>query len=162
MNEEKLTCAEEMPQLMLEHQLCFPLYAAARRVVNQYTPYLKPLRLTYTQYIVFLALWEAGERTVGELCRTLYLDNGTLTPLLKKMEESGYIRRVRSEADERIVTVRLTEEGWAMRRRAAEIPGQVGKCVALSSGDAAALYTLLYKVLNQLEEPLRNTEGKVG
>ena len=85
MKNQALTSPEETPQLMLERQLCFPLYAAARRVVNQYTPYLKPLGLTYTQYIVFLALWGTGEMSVGELCRTLYLDNGTLTPLLKKM-----------------------------------------------------------------------------
>ena len=107
---EKLTSAEELPQLMLENQLCFPLYAAARSVVNRYTPYLKPLGLTYTQYIVFLVLWEAGEITVGELCRKLYLDNGTLTPMLKKLEEAGTVIRTRSKDDERVVTVRLTEK----------------------------------------------------
>ena len=146
------TGPEALPQLMLERQLCFPLYAAARRVVNRYTPCLKPLGITYTQYIVFLALWETGEMTVGELCRTLYLDNGTLTPLLKKMEEAGYIHRERSAADERVVTIRVTEEGWAMRQRAAEIPGQVGKCSSLDSEEASQLYMLLYKLLKQMEE----------
>ena len=72
--------------LKLENQLCFPLYACARRVIGRYTPYLKPLNLTYTQYIVLLVLWEEKEATVRELCRKLYLDSGTLTPLLKKME----------------------------------------------------------------------------
>lgn len=145
---EKLTSAEELPQLMLENQLCFPLYAAARRVVNRYTPYLKPLGLTYTQYIVFLVLWEAGEITVGELCRKLYLDNGTLTPMLKKLEEAGTVIRTRSKDDERVVTVRLTEKGWALREKAAEIPAKVGGCVRLSAEEAGQLYHILYKLLN--------------
>ncbi len=145
---EKLTSAEELPQLMLENQLCFPLYAAARSVVNRYTPYLKPLGLTYTQYIVFLVLWEAGEITVGELCRKLYLDNGTLTPMLKKLEEAGTVIRTRSRDDERVVTVRLTEKGWALREKAAEIPAKVGGCVRLSVEEAGQLYHILYKLLN--------------
>ncbi len=145
---EKLTSAEELPQLMLENQLCFPLYAAARSVVNRYTPYLKPLGLTYTQYIVFLVLWEAGEITVGELCRKLYLDNGTLTPMLKKLEEGGTVIRTRSKDDERVVTVRLTEKGWALREKAAEIPAKVGGCVQLSVEEAGQLYHILYKLLN--------------
>ena len=145
---EKLTSAEELPQLMLENQLCFPLYAAARSVVNRYTPYLKPLGLTYTQYIVFLVLWEAGEITVGELCRKLYLDNGTLTPMLKKLEEAGTVIRTRSKDDERVVTVRLTEKGWALREKAAEIPAKVGGCVRLSAEEAGQLYYILYKLLN--------------
>ena len=145
---EKLTSAEELPQLMLENQLCFPLYAAARSVVNRYTPYLKPLGLTYTQYIVFLVLWEAGEITVGELCRKLYLDNGTLTPMLKKLEEGGTVIRTRSKDDERVVTVRLTEKGWALREKAAEIPAKVGGCVRLSVEEAGQLYHILYKLLN--------------
>lgn len=145
---EKLTSAEELPQLMLENQLCFPLYAAARSVVNRYTPYLKPLGLTYTQYIVFLVLWEAGEITVGELCRKLYLDNGTLTPMLKKLEEAETVIRTRSKDDERVVTVRLTEKGWALREKAAEIPAKVGGCVRLSAEEAGQLYHILYKLLN--------------
>ena len=86
MRDEPVTTAETYPQLLLEGQLCFPLYAAARRVVNYYTPLLKPLGLTYTQYIVFLCLWEYGEMTVGDLCSRLYLDNGAITPLVKRME----------------------------------------------------------------------------
>ena len=104
----------EYPQLHLDNQLCFPLYAAARRVVNEYNPLLKPYGLTYTQYIVFLALWdtENGKAKVGDLGRRLYLDCGTLTPLLKKMEESGWLSRCRCKADERVVYVSLTEAGW--------------------------------------------------
>ena len=93
---------EEFPQLLLDGQLCFPLYAASRKVVNHYTPYLKPLGITYTQYLVLLALWESKNATVGDLCRRLYLDNGTITPMLKKMEEEGFITRSRSKQDERV------------------------------------------------------------
>ena len=144
---EEMTSPELYPQLMLESQLCFPLYAAARRIVNAYTPLLKPLGLTYTQYIVFLCLWEYGETTVGELCRRLHLDNGTITPLVKKMEEAGYIARSRSKQDERVVTVTVTEEGWQLRQAVKDIPFQVGSCIAMSREDAFALYQLLRKLL---------------
>ncbi len=122
---------EELPQLCLDSQLCFPLYAAARKAVNHYTPFLKPLGLTYTQYIVMLALWEKENATVGDLCRRLYLDNGTVTPLLKKLEEAGYVARSRSRQDERVVTVAATEKGWELRGRVREIPAQVGGCISL-------------------------------
>ena len=133
--------------LKLENQLCFPLYAAARQVVSLYTPHLRELGLTYTQYIVFLVLWEGKPVTVGELCRRLYLDNGTLTPLLKKLEASGYIVRARDNTDERVVTISLTQDGEALKERAAQIPFKVGSCIALSSDEASVMYTLLYKLL---------------
>ncbi len=145
------TAPEEMPQLMLDSQLCFPLYAASRKVVNRYTPYFKPLGITYTQYIVFLALWEEGSATVGELCRRLYLDNGTVTPLLKKMEEAGYITRSRSRQDERVVTVQLTDEGWALRQKVREIPGLIGSCIPLTEQEAITLYGILHKILDAAE-----------
>ena len=137
------------PQLLLDNQLCFPLYAAARKVVNEYNPLLKPYGLTYTQYIVFLALWEKedGKAKVGCLGKRLYLDCGTLTPLLKKMEESGWLTRCRCKADERVVYVSLTEEGWAMREKLKGIPEKVGKCMAMKQEDAAELYTLLHRLL---------------
>ena len=138
---------EKTPHLLLESQLCFPLYAAARKVVNHYTPYLKPLGITYTQYIVLLALWESGSATVGDLCRRLYLDNGTITPLLKKMEEMGIVSRSRSRQDERVVTVQMTEQGWIMRQQVKDIPFQVGSCIPLSHDAAFALYQLLHKLL---------------
>ena len=133
--------------LKLENQLCFPLYAAARQVVSLYTPHLRELGLTYTQYIVFLVLWEGKPVTVGELCRRLYLDNGTLTPLLKKLEASGYIVRARDNTDERVVTISLTQDGEALKERAAQIPFKVGSCIALSSDEASVMYALLYKLL---------------
>ncbi|MBQ6257863.1 MAG: MarR family transcriptional regulator [Clostridia bacterium] len=147
MNDFDQVSQDDLPQLHLDSQLCLPLYAAARKVVNHYTPYLKPLGITYTQYIVLLALWESGSATVGDLCRRLYLDNGTITPLLKKMEEAGYIARSRSKQDERVVTVTVTEEGWQLRTAVKDIPFQVGSCIAMSKEDAFSLYQLLRKLL---------------
>jgi DNA-binding MarR family transcriptional regulator len=134
-------------QLCLDNQLCFPLYACARKVTGLYTPFFKPLGITYTQYIVFLALWEKDDVSVSDLCARLYLDSGTLTPLLKKMEQEGYIKRTRSVADERIVRITLTEKGREMEERAADIPMQVGSCIPLQPEEAAALYALLNKIL---------------
>lgn len=143
---------KEYPQLSLDSQLCFPLYACARKVVSAYNPLLKPLGLTYTQYIVFLELWEKGRETVGELCHRLYLDCGTMTPLLKKMEESGWITRCRCREDERVVYVALTEKGWELREEVKEIPGQVGNCISFSREKSIELYTLLYELLESMEE----------
>ena len=141
--------AQNDEQLRLENQLCFPLYAAARQVVSLYTPYLRELGLTYTQYIVFLVLWEQDGLTVGELGQRLYLDNGTLTPLLKKLEQSGYVTRSRSAEDERVVKISLTEQGRALKDQVREIPSKVGACLSLEAQDAAGLYALLYKLLKE-------------
>ncbi len=139
-------------QLHLDNQLCFPLYAAARKVVNEYNPLLKPYGLTYTQYIVFLALWETenGKAKVGDLGRRLYLDCGTLTPLLKKMEESGWLNRCRCKVDERVVYVSLTEEGWMLREKLKDIPEKVGRCMTIGKEDAEVLYTLLHRLLGTM------------
>ena len=143
--------AGDCPQLQLDSQLCFPLYAAARKVVNHYTPYLKPFGITYTQYIVLLALWESGSATVGDLCRRLYLDNGTITPLVKKLEEMGFIARSRSRQDERVVTVMVTEAGWDLRQQVKNVPFQVGRCNPMTQGDTECLYRLLRRLIEQLE-----------
>ena len=134
--------------MKLSNQLCFPLYAAARQVTNLYTPYLKPLGLTYTQYIVFLVLWEKDNTSVGELCDRLMLDNGTITPLLKRMQQAGYIERHRSEKDDRVVMISLTDAGRELQMRAKDIPLQVAGCVHLPPEKAQTLYTLLYELLN--------------
>ena len=147
MSEEALSTQENYPQLMLESQLCFPLYAASRRVINSYTPLLKPLGLTYTQYIVFLCLWEYGETTVGELCHRLYLDNGTITPLIKRMEQEGYVIRRRMPKDERVVWISLSDKGWELREKVKDIPQAVGKCFLLPPEDAMQLYALLHRYL---------------
>jgi len=134
--------------MKLERQLCFPLYAAARDVIGLYTPHLKPLGLTYTQYIVFLALWEKDGVTVGDLCETLLLDNGTISPLLKKMQQAGYIERTRSAKDDRVVVITLTERGRALQKQAKDVPAKVAGCIALPPEKAQALYTLLYELLD--------------
>ena len=136
--------------LRLENQLCFPLYACARKVVSQYTPFLKPLGITYTQYLVFMLLWAEDGLSVGDLCSRLYLDSGTLTPMLKKMEEKHLVERRRSKDDERVVRIYLTEEGKKMKEKAAAIPLQVGSCIRISPEEASALYTLLYKTIEQI------------
>lgn len=133
--------------LKLENQLCFPLYAASREILRKYTPLLKKINLTYTQYIVMMVLWEKSELTVGELGKKLYLDTGTLSPLLKAMEEKGLLERNRSKADERIVTVKITEKGEELQKEAMSVPEEMGKCIHLEAGEAKALYGLLYKLL---------------
>ena len=133
--------------MKLANQLCFPLYAASRSVVSLYTPYLKPLGLTYTQYIVFLVLWEKDGITVGEICDRLMLDNGTLSPLLKKMQQEGYVERKRSGEDDRVVLITLTNEGRALQEKARDVPGKVAGSINLEPEKARMLYTLLYELL---------------
>ena len=138
--------------MKLSNQLCFPLYAASRNVISLYTPWLKPLGLTYTQYIVFLVLWEKDGITVGELCEKLMLDNGTLSPLLKKMQQAGYVERKRSEEDDRVVLITLTEEGKALQEKAKDIPGKVAGCIELPQEKAQMLYMLLYELLGHQKQ----------
>ena len=134
--------------MKLDNQLCFPLYAAARSVVSLYTPFLKPLGLTYTQYIVFLVLWEKDGLTVGDICERLMLDNGTLSPLLKKMEQAGYIERKRSSEDDRVVLITLTAEGRALQEKVKAVPEKVAGCIDLPADKAHTLYLLLYELLS--------------
>ena len=138
--------------LRLDHQLCFPLYACARKVTSLYTPYFKELGLTYTQYIIFLVLWEQDGISVSQLGEKLYLDSGTLTPLLKKMETKGWIRRTRSEEDERVVMITLTKKGKELEKQAEEIPEKVGACIPLKPAEAKELYRLLYQILETGDE----------
>ena len=133
--------------MRLANQLCFPLYAAARNVTGLYTPWLKPLGLTYTQYIVFLVLWEKDGVSVSEIGEKLMLDNGTLSPLLKKLEQEGFIERRRSVEDDRVVEIRLTEEGRALQKKAKDIPQKVADCLDLPAEKAKQLYALLYELL---------------
>lgn len=137
--------------LRLENQVCFPLYACSKEVVRQYKPFLDELDLTYTQYITMLVMWEHKELNVKEIGSYLYLDSGTLTPLLKKLEDKGYILRTRSKADERNLSVTLTPAGEALRAKAAEIPEKIVERVNFSQEDSIQLYNLLYKLLSALE-----------
>ncbi len=135
--------------LKLENQLCFPLYAAAREIMRKYTPLLKPLDLTYTQYIVLMVLWEQKEISVCELGKKLFLDTGTLSPLLKSMEKKNLVTRTREKKDERMVSICITDEGMSLREKALSVPHAMGSCVALSAEEAGQLYNILYKILNQ-------------
>ena len=137
--------------MKLANQLCFPLYAASRSVVSLYTPYLKPLGLTYTQYLVLLVLWEKDGIPVGEICEQLMLDNGTLSPLLKRLEQAGYIRRNRSRQDDRMVLITLTEKGEGLQKKAKDIPQKVANCLNLPPEKAQILHSLLYELLENRE-----------
>lgn len=139
--------ATDYDALKLENQLCFPLYACAREVVKRYKPELDEVDLTYTQYITMMVLWEERCVTSKRIGERLHLDSGTLTPVLKKLEEKGLLTRCRSAEDERNLTVTLTEAGLALRERARAIPARVGACVRLSPDEALQLYGLLYKLL---------------
>lgn len=142
--------------LKLENQLCFPIYACAREVIKQYTAFLEKIDLTYTQYITMLILWEKGSLTAKELGSSLYLDSGTLTPMLKKMEAKGIIDRKRSEKDERCLLVSVTEQGMALREKALEIPDRVARCNKLTPEEAQHLYSLLYKILGEAAQANEN------
>lgn len=135
--------------LLLENQLCFPLYACARQVVKKYRPYLDELGITYTQYITMMVVWAERPVSVKTLGERLFLDSGTLTPLLKSLEVKGFIRRFRSKEDERVVLVEPTEEGEALRERASAVPAKVAGCLALEADEAQELYRILYKLLRQ-------------
>lgn len=137
--------------LKLENQLCFPLYAASRNVIKKYKPFLDELDLTYTQYITMMVLWELKEINVKELGNKLYLDSGTLTPLLKTLESKGYISRERSSSDERNLLICLTSEGEKLKTKASNIPTKVSKCINLSPEEALELYKILYKILESGE-----------
>lgn len=139
---------DKYAMLKIENQLCFPLYAASREVVKLYNPALTELGITYTQYITMMALWENERMSVKELGEKLYLDSGTLTPVLKALEKKGYVSRQRSSEDERVLTVSATDEGMRLRERALGIPGSVACGIDLSPDEAKELYRLLYKMLD--------------
>ena len=140
----------DYPELLLENQLCFPLYACSKEIIKRYRPFLDELGLTYTQYLVMLVLWEKQSLTSKELGQMLYLDSGTLTPVLKKLEEKRLLSRRRSGDDERNLLVWLTEDGDALKLRAAHVPQSLAACVKLDAGEARELYRLLYKFLGAL------------
>ena len=135
------------PCLRLEDQLCFPLYACAKEVVRQYREPLKPLNLTYTQYIVMMVLWEFGEMTEGEIGKKVHLDSGTLAPLLKRLQKAGYINRVRPESNENKLILSLTPEGEQLKKLAIKVPSQMQGCIPLSEKDMILLRELLNSAL---------------
>ena len=133
--------------LKLKNQICFPLYACSKEIIRRYKPFLDKVDLTYTQYITMMALWENERMNVRELGNCLFLHSGTLTPVLKKLEGKGYIKRSRSKEDERNLIVTVTEKGWELREEMLSIPSSMSSCVDLQPQEAADLYRLLYKVL---------------
>ena len=137
--------------LKLENQLCFPLYACAKEVVKRYRPLLEPFDLTYTQYIVMMVLWSEKQINVKTLGERLYLDSGTLTPLLKKLESKGYVKRERALQDERNLNVTITEEGERLKILLQDVPGSMAKCVCLEPKEAAELRRLLDKILRVIK-----------
>ena len=140
--------AQEYEQLLLKNQLCFPMYACSRKIVGRNTPYLSPLGLTYTQYVVLMVLWEQESVNVGQLGSILHLDAGTLTPLLKRLEKAGYVTRERSKEDERVTVISITPEGNALKEKCKDIPLKLSSEESgLSKKDAEELYRLLYQFL---------------
>ena len=137
--------------MKLEGQLCFPLYACSREVIKRYRPFLDAVGLTYTQYVVMMVLWEFGGMTEGELGKKVYLDSGTLTPLLKRLEKQGYITRVRPETNERKLFIELTAAGDALKDRAIEVPCEMDGCLKLDATERMQLKKLLDKAIIQTE-----------
>jgi DNA-binding MarR family transcriptional regulator len=143
---------DKYKSLSLRSQLCFPLYAASRETIKRYRPHLDKLGLTYTQYIVMMVFWEEKTQNVKQLGEKLYLDSGTLTPVLKTLEAKGYIVRSRSKEDERVLNVAITEAGEALKDEALSIPMEMVKHVALSREETYTLYKLLHKLLEEAPE----------
>ena len=141
---------EKYESLKLGNQLCFPLYACSKEIIRKYKPYLDNIDLTYTQYITMMVLWEKKIVNVKTLGECLYLDSGTLTPVLKKLESKGYITRERSNEDERNLVVSITPKGEELKDKAIDIPAAMGSCVMLSPEEAKLLYDLLYKIIGNV------------
>lgn len=135
--------------LKLKNQVCFPIYALAKEMVNHYRPLLDNLDLTYPQYLVLLILWEQKEQSVGQLGEKLFLDSGTLTPLLKRMEQKGFIVRSRSSLDERVVNLSLTKQGFELQEKAKLIPLQLMESMHIAEEDLDALKNIVTKILNK-------------
>ena len=137
--------------LLLEDQLCFPLYACAKEIVRKYRGPLEPLNLTYTQYIVMMVLWEYGGMTEGELGEKVHLDSGTLAPLLKRLEKAGYIKRTRLETNERKLFLDLTDEGAALKEKARSVPALIRSCIPLPDEELLQLRDMLNRALEAME-----------
>ncbi|NWF28062.1 MarR family transcriptional regulator [Streptomyces sp. PKU-EA00015] len=137
--------------MLLDDQLCFALYAAQRAVTAAYRPLLAELGLTYPQYLAMLVLWERGEVPVKELAAALRLDYGTVSPLLKRLESAGLVRRERSAADERSVLLVLTDEGRALRERAERVPGQLMRSTGLEGPEIARLRAELHRLAQEAD-----------
>ena len=147
MKDKKVT-KDRYESIRLENQLCFPLYACSKEVIRQYRKPLEKLGLTYTQYVVMMVLWEDGGMTEGDLGKKVYLDSGTLAPLLKRMEKQGIINRVRHVDNERNLFISLTEKGEAMKELALDVPKAMNGCIDLPENELKELKRLLDKAVS--------------
>jgi MarR family transcriptional regulator, organic hydroperoxide resistance regulator len=143
---------KEFEQLKLDNQLCFLLYAASREMTKQYKPLLEALDVTYPQYLVLLLLWEQEEMSVKKMGEMLYLDSGTLTPMLKRMEQQGLVTRERTAEDQRSVTVTLTEKGHSIKNKASGIPARIFELSGNNEEEYQSLKASLTKLLNILHQ----------
>ncbi|MEC3876460.1 MarR family winged helix-turn-helix transcriptional regulator [Chryseobacterium salviniae] len=143
---------EQQESLQLQNQLCFPLYVIAKEITGLYRPFLDELDITYPQYLVMMVLWENDGLSVNHIGEKLYLDSGTLTPLLKRLETKGFILRKRKKEDERVVEVFITETGKALKAKACEIPEKIYKKIDVSEQDWIDLKTSVLKILNKIEK----------
>ena len=142
--------------LKLKNQLCFPLYLCSKEMIRKYSKYLEPLDLTYTQYIVMMYFWEIKESNVKDIGKTLLLDSSTLTPLLKKLEQKGFLERKRNNSDERNLIISLTKKGEYLKIKAKSIPNLMKKCLNINDEESKNLYIILYKILNNIEKEIKN------
>ncbi|MDX8567561.1 MarR family transcriptional regulator [Elizabethkingia sp. HX XZB] len=143
---------KNLQQLKLDNQICFPVYALSREIVGRYRPLLDQLDITYPQYLVLLVLWEHQEQSVSQLGEKLYLDSGTLTPLLKRLEQKNLVIRSRSKEDERIVKIKLTPEGQSLQKKAASIPKQLFEDMKVPEEELKQLKTTIEKILTTLNQ----------
>ena len=145
--------------LRLKNQLCFPLYAVSNLITRKYKPLLDQLDLTYTQYIVMMVLWEEKQVNEKFLCEALYLKTNTLTPLLKKLEEKGYVKKGKDPNDERNLVITLTVEGENLQDRALRVPECISREFHLTEEESSELYRVLYQLLNEEKEKKENENG---
>lgn len=150
----------EYPQLQLDNMLCFSIYASSREITKMYQPYLESLGVTYSQYLVLIVLWEQDERTVKELGEELFLDSGTLTPLLKRLENAGFVSRKRSTEDERKVFISLTEKGRELREKAASIPDCMAKDLNMEVPEFVELLGRFQNLLARAHQVNASSSGK--
>lgn len=138
--------------LKLKNQLCYPIYLCSKEIIRRYTPFLKEINLTYTQYVVMMYFWEVKTSNVKEISKTLLIDSATLTPLLKKLEKKEYITRKKSTKDERNLEIKITEKGLKLRDKALKIPEKMAQCIDLSKEDVEIFSKILYKILINIEK----------
>ena len=143
---------DKYASLRLKNQICFPLYACSKEVVKKYRPFLDEIDLTYTQYITMMVLWENEHISAKDIGEKLFLDSGTLTPVLKSLAVKGFITRQRSKEDERVLMIDITDKGRNLKDKALFVPEKVGGCVRLNPEEFKQLYDLLYKLLGGLDE----------